>query len=128
MAEKFLKRRSKEKLIDQEVKKSGIKVTSKEVETTLEEVKKRNAATGSESGSPDSARRLSENTVWGGAQSWQRCPSCVVRLLFVLGFFLTGPGILIAYLIMAPAMSSFDVSLEESSKALEVALARVHVP
>ena len=25
----------------------------------------------------------------------------VVRLLFVLGFFLTGPGILIAYLIMA---------------------------
>jgi phage shock protein C len=25
----------------------------------------------------------------------------VVRLLFVLGFFLTGPGILVAYLIMA---------------------------
>ncbi len=34
-----------EKLIDQEVKKSGIKVSSKEVEATLEEVKRRNAAT-----------------------------------------------------------------------------------
>ena len=34
-----------EKLIDQEVKKSGIKVPSKEVEATLEEVKRRNAAT-----------------------------------------------------------------------------------
>jgi peptidyl-prolyl cis-trans isomerase SurA len=34
-----------EKLIDQEVKKSGIKVTSKEIEATLEEVKRRNAAT-----------------------------------------------------------------------------------
>jgi peptidyl-prolyl cis-trans isomerase SurA len=34
-----------EKLIDQEVKKSGIKVSSKEIEATLEEVKRRNAAT-----------------------------------------------------------------------------------
>jgi len=34
-----------EKLIDQEVKKSGIKVLSKEIEATLEEVKRRNAAT-----------------------------------------------------------------------------------
>jgi parvulin-like peptidyl-prolyl isomerase len=34
-----------EKLIDQEVKKSGIKVPSKEVESTLEELKRLNAAT-----------------------------------------------------------------------------------
>ncbi len=34
-----------EKLIDQEVKKSGIKISSKEIETTLEEVKRRNAVT-----------------------------------------------------------------------------------
>jgi len=34
-----------EKLIDQEVKKSGIKVLSKEIEATLEEVRRRNAAT-----------------------------------------------------------------------------------
>lgn len=34
-----------EKLIDQEVKKSGIKIPSKEIEATLEEVKRRNAAT-----------------------------------------------------------------------------------
>jgi len=40
-----LERLIEEKLIDQEVKKSGIKVSSKEVESTLEEVKKRNAAT-----------------------------------------------------------------------------------
>jgi peptidyl-prolyl cis-trans isomerase SurA len=40
-----LERLIEEKLIDQEVKKSGIKVSIKEVESTLEEVKKRNAAT-----------------------------------------------------------------------------------
>jgi peptidyl-prolyl cis-trans isomerase SurA len=34
-----------EKLIDQEVKKSGIKISSKEIEATLEEVKRRNAVT-----------------------------------------------------------------------------------
>jgi len=34
-----------EKLIDQEVKKSGIKIPSKEIEATLEEVKRRNTAT-----------------------------------------------------------------------------------
>jgi peptidyl-prolyl cis-trans isomerase SurA len=34
-----------EKLIDQEVKKSGVKVTSKEIEGALDEVKRRNAAT-----------------------------------------------------------------------------------
>jgi len=40
-----LERLIEEKLIDQEVKKSGIKVSSKEVEATLEDVKRRNAAT-----------------------------------------------------------------------------------
>lgn len=34
-----------DKLIDQEVKKSGVKVTSKEIEATLDEVKRRSAAT-----------------------------------------------------------------------------------
>jgi parvulin-like peptidyl-prolyl isomerase len=34
-----------EKLIDQEVKKAGIRIPSREIETTLEEVKRRNAAT-----------------------------------------------------------------------------------
>jgi parvulin-like peptidyl-prolyl isomerase len=34
-----------EKLIDQEVKKSGIKISSKEIEATLEEVRRRNAVT-----------------------------------------------------------------------------------
>ncbi len=34
-----------EKLIDQEVKKSGIKISSKEIEATLEEVRRRNAIT-----------------------------------------------------------------------------------
>lgn len=42
---KVLEQLIEEKLIDQEVKKSGIKVTSKEVEAGLEEVKQRNAAT-----------------------------------------------------------------------------------
>jgi len=42
---KVLERQIEEKLIDQEVKKSGIKITSKEVEATVEDVKRRNAAT-----------------------------------------------------------------------------------
>ncbi len=42
---KILEKLIEEKLIDQEVKKSGIKVSNKEVEATLEEVKRRNAAT-----------------------------------------------------------------------------------
>jgi parvulin-like peptidyl-prolyl isomerase len=42
---KILEKLIEEKLIEQEVKKSGIKVSSKEVEATLEEVKRRNAAT-----------------------------------------------------------------------------------
>ncbi len=40
-----LDRLIEEKLIDQEVKKSGIKISSKEVEATLEEVRRRNAVT-----------------------------------------------------------------------------------
>lgn len=42
---KVLERLIEEKLIDQEVKKNGIKISNKEVEATLEEVKRRNAAT-----------------------------------------------------------------------------------
>jgi peptidyl-prolyl cis-trans isomerase SurA len=42
---KALERLIEEKLIDQEAKKSGIKVSNKEVEATVEEVKRRNAAT-----------------------------------------------------------------------------------
>ena len=42
---KVLEKLIEEKLIDQEVKKSGIKVTSKEIEAALEEIKRRNAAT-----------------------------------------------------------------------------------
>jgi peptidyl-prolyl cis-trans isomerase SurA len=42
---KILEKLIEEKLIDQEVKKAGIKVTSKEVEGALEEIRKRNAAT-----------------------------------------------------------------------------------
>jgi len=45
MCRKVLDRLIEEKLIDQEVKKSGIKVSSKEVEATVEEVKRRSAAT-----------------------------------------------------------------------------------
>jgi peptidyl-prolyl cis-trans isomerase SurA len=41
----ILEKLIEEKLIDQEVNKAGIKVTSKEVEGALEEIKKRNAAT-----------------------------------------------------------------------------------
>jgi len=42
---KVLDRLIEEKLIDQEVKKAGVKVTSKEIEGALEEVKRRNAIT-----------------------------------------------------------------------------------
>jgi peptidyl-prolyl cis-trans isomerase SurA len=42
---KALERLIEEKLIDQEVRKSGIKVSSKEVDATVEEVKRRSAAT-----------------------------------------------------------------------------------
>jgi len=42
---KVLERLIEEKLIDQEVKRSGIKVTSKEIEGALEEIKRRNAIT-----------------------------------------------------------------------------------
>jgi parvulin-like peptidyl-prolyl isomerase len=42
---KVLDKLIEEKLIDQEVKKSGIKVTSKEIEGAVEEVKRQNAAT-----------------------------------------------------------------------------------
>lgn len=42
---KVLERLIEEKLIDQEVKKNGIKISSKEVEAILEEVKRRNTAT-----------------------------------------------------------------------------------
>ena len=45
LCRKVLEKLIEEKLIDQEVKKSGIKVSSKEIEATLEEVKRRNAAT-----------------------------------------------------------------------------------
>jgi len=39
--------------------------------------------------------------VCAGLGEYLNIDPTVVRLLFVLGFFLTGPGILIAYLIMA---------------------------
>lgn len=42
---KVVEKLIEEKLIDQEVKRSGVKVTSKEIEGALEEVKRRNAAT-----------------------------------------------------------------------------------
>jgi parvulin-like peptidyl-prolyl isomerase len=42
---KVLDRLIEEKLIDQEVKKNGIKISSKEVEATVEEIKRRNTAT-----------------------------------------------------------------------------------
>jgi parvulin-like peptidyl-prolyl isomerase len=40
-----LERLIEEKLIDQEVKKSGVKIPSKEIDAALEEIKRRNAAT-----------------------------------------------------------------------------------
>jgi peptidyl-prolyl cis-trans isomerase SurA len=43
--QRVLERLIEEKLIDQEVKKSGIKISGKEVEAIVEEVKQRNAAT-----------------------------------------------------------------------------------
>jgi phage shock protein C len=39
--------------------------------------------------------------VCAGLGEYLNIDPTVVRLLFVLGFFMTGPGILIAYLIMA---------------------------
>jgi peptidyl-prolyl cis-trans isomerase SurA len=45
LCRQVLEKLIEEKLIDQEVKKSGIKVSSKEIEATLEEVKRRNAVT-----------------------------------------------------------------------------------
>ncbi len=39
--------------------------------------------------------------VCAGLGEYLNIDPTVVRLLFVLGFFLTGPGILIAYLILA---------------------------
>jgi len=45
LCRQVLEKLIEEKLIDQEVKKFGIKVSSKEIEGTLEEVKRRNAAT-----------------------------------------------------------------------------------
>ena len=48
--------------------------------------------------------------VCSGLGDYLNIDPTVVRLLFVLGFFLTGPGIFVAYLIMAiivpePAMA-----------------------
>ncbi len=45
LCREVLEKLIEEKLIDQEVKKSGVKVSSKEIEATLEEIKRRNAAT-----------------------------------------------------------------------------------
>jgi peptidyl-prolyl cis-trans isomerase SurA len=45
LCRQVLEKLIEEKLIEQEVKKSGVKVSSKEIEATLEEVKRRNAAT-----------------------------------------------------------------------------------
>ena len=39
--------------------------------------------------------------VCAGLGDYLNIDPTVIRLLFVLGFFLTGPGILVAYLIMA---------------------------
>ena len=39
--------------------------------------------------------------VCAGLADYLNIDPTVVRLLFVLGFFLTGPGVLLAYLIMA---------------------------
>ena len=49
-------------------------------------------------------RSLSNRMISGvcaGLGEYLNIDPTVVRLLFVLGFFLTGPGILLAYLIMA---------------------------
>ncbi len=45
LCRQVLEKLIEEKLIDQEVKKSGIKISSKEIEAALEEVKRRNAVT-----------------------------------------------------------------------------------
>ena len=39
--------------------------------------------------------------VCAGLGEYMNIDPTIVRLLFVLGFFLTGPGILLAYLILA---------------------------
>ena len=49
-------------------------------------------------------RSISDRMIAGvcaGLGDYLNIDPTVVRLLFVLGFFLTGPGILVAYLIMA---------------------------
>ncbi len=50
-------------------------------------------------------RRSTANTmvagVCAGLGEYLGIDPTVIRLLFVLGFFLTGPGILFAYLVMA---------------------------
>lgn len=49
-------------------------------------------------------RSLSNRMIAGvcaGLGEYLNIDPTVVRLLFILGFFLTGPGVLIAYLIMA---------------------------
>lgn len=49
-------------------------------------------------------RSLSNRMIAGvcaGLGEYLNIDPTVVRLLFMLGFFLTGPGILVAYLIMA---------------------------
>src|SRR4030043_1491287 len=45
LCRQVLEKLIEEKLVDQEVKKSGIKISSKEIEATLEEIKRRNAVT-----------------------------------------------------------------------------------
>jgi peptidyl-prolyl cis-trans isomerase SurA len=45
LSRQVLEKLIEEKLIDQEVKKSGVKISGKEIEATVEEVKRRNAAT-----------------------------------------------------------------------------------
>lgn len=56
----------------------------------------------------DNTKQLTRSTanrmiagVCAGLGEYLNIDPTVVRLLFVLGFFVTGPGILIAYLIMA---------------------------
>ena len=48
-----------------------------------------------------SARNTMIAGVCAGLAEYLNIDPTVVRLLFVLGFFLTGPGIFVAYLVMA---------------------------
>ena len=48
-----------------------------------------------------SARNTMIAGVCAGLADYLNIDPTVVRLLFVLGFFLTGPGVFLAYLIMA---------------------------